>query len=165
MESDVHTPEAYGVYQSVGDTTGPGGILRSMRTVPVFAEFGRAIRRFCPEAWVINYTNPMAVCVRALYDAFPGIKAYGCCHEVFGTQKLLLRVLREETGETAFTREDIQVKSWGLIISLDHRTGADGSTSRTFTGAIKSRHCEVETDVGDVNGGQDAGAGITILVN
>jgi alpha-galactosidase len=73
MESDVHTPEEYGIYQAVGDTVGPGGIVRAMRTVPMFEEIAHAVEQYCPDAWVINYTNPMTVCVKALYSAFPKI--------------------------------------------------------------------------------------------
>ena len=87
MESDVHAPEKYGIYQSVGDTTGPGGLIRALRVVPMFEEIAGAIKEYCPEAWVINYTNPMTVCVKTLYRTFPEIKAFGCCHEVFGTQR------------------------------------------------------------------------------
>ena len=63
MESDVHAPEKYGIYQSVGDTSGPGGIVRAMRTVPMFEAIGLAIKEYAPKAWVINYTNPMTLCV------------------------------------------------------------------------------------------------------
>ena len=62
MASDVHTPEKYGIYQSVGDTAGPGGILRSLHTIPMYVEIAEAIRDYAPDAWVINYTNPMTVC-------------------------------------------------------------------------------------------------------
>jgi len=62
MEVDVHMPERLGIYQSVGDTVGPGGIMRSLRTLPMFAEFAQQIRTFCPDAWVINYTNPKSSC-------------------------------------------------------------------------------------------------------
>ena len=99
MESDVHTPEKYGIYQPVGDSTGPGGIVRAMRTVPMFEEIARYIKEFCPNAWVINYTNPMTLCVKTLYNTFPEIKAFGCCHEVFGTQGLLCRVVEEYLGK------------------------------------------------------------------
>ena len=71
MESDVHTPEKYGIYQPVGDTTGPGGIIRAMRTVPMYEYFAENIKKFCPSAWVINYTNPMTLCVKTLYRVFP----------------------------------------------------------------------------------------------
>ncbi|MBR5731881.1 MAG: alpha-glucosidase/alpha-galactosidase [Lachnospiraceae bacterium] len=96
MESDVHMPERLGIYQSVGDTAGPGGMIRALRTLPMFAEFAEAIRKYCPSAWVINYTNPMSLCVKVLYHVFPGIKAFGCCHEVFGTQELLAGILQRE---------------------------------------------------------------------
>ncbi|MBQ2809930.1 MAG: alpha-glucosidase/alpha-galactosidase [Clostridia bacterium] len=117
MESDVHTPEKYGIYQSVGDTSGPGGIVRAMRTLPMFEEIARYIKEFCPDAWVINYTNPMTLCVKSLYDTFPEIKAFGCCHEVFGTQKLLCRVLEEYLGIKA-TREQIKVNP----VAVNHFT-------------------------------------------
>ena len=98
MRSDVHTPEEYGIWQSVGDTAGPGGILRAMRTVPIYEEFARKIRDICPKAWVLNLTNPMSILVKTLYDVFPGIKAFGCCHEVFHAQDFLTCVLRETKG-------------------------------------------------------------------
>lgn len=113
MRSDVHAPEAYGIYQSVGDTAGPGGVLRAMRTVPIYEEFARAIEANCPDAWVLNLTNPMSACVKALYDTFPGIKAFGCCHEVFHTQDFLCCVLKETRGICA-TREEIYTDASGV---------------------------------------------------
>ncbi|MBR4972215.1 MAG: alpha-glucosidase/alpha-galactosidase [Oscillospiraceae bacterium] len=113
MRSDVHTPEAYGIYQSVGDTVGPGGILRAMRTVPIYEAFARAIETHCPNAWVLNLTNPMSACVKALYDTFPAIKAFGCCHEVFHTQKFLCCVLKELRGIEA-DRTDIYTDASGV---------------------------------------------------
>jgi len=105
MRSDVHAPEKYGVYQPVGDTTGPGGVLRAMRTVPIYEEFARKIREVCPNAWVLNFTNPMSICTKVLYDVFPGIKAFGCCHEVFHTQTFLTKVLKETRGIEVSRRE------------------------------------------------------------
>ena len=118
MESDVHAPEKYGIYQPVGDTTGPGGIIRALRTIPMFEEIGLAIKEFAPDAWVINYTNPMALCVRTLFDVFPEIKAFGCCHEVFGTQKLLARALDDICGIKDVTRTDMSVS----VIGINHFT-------------------------------------------
>lgn len=113
MRSDVHEPERYGIYQSVGDTVGPGGILRAMRTVPIYEGFARVIRDCCPDAWVLNLTNPMSACVKALYDNFPGIKAFGCCHEVFHTQDFLCCVLKELKG-ISVTRRDIYTDACGI---------------------------------------------------
>ena len=114
MRSDVHLPERVGVYQPVGDTVGAGGFMRAMRTIPMFVEIGEAIRDFAPDAWVINYTNPMSLCVRTLYHVFPGIKAFGCCHEVFGTQKLLCAMIRETLGVPDVKRQELYTTVTGI---------------------------------------------------
>ena len=114
MESDVHLPERVGCYQSVGDTAGPGGIVRALRTIPMYVEIAQAIRSFCPDAWVINYTNPMSLCVKTLYYVFPQIKAFGCCYEVFGTQKMLQGIYEEETGDKVEDWHDILVNVTGI---------------------------------------------------
>ena len=118
MESDVHTPEKYGIYQSVGDTMGPGGVIRSLRTIPMMEEIALAVKKYSPDAWVINYTNPMTVCVDTLYKAFPQIKAFGCCHEVFGTQKFLGAVLKEQLGIEDIKREEVKVN----VVGVNHFT-------------------------------------------
>ena len=117
MESDVHTPEKYGIYQSVGDTSGPGGIVRAMRTVPMFEEIGENIKKYAPDAWVINYTNPMTLCVKTLYRVFPEIKAFGCCHEVFGTQSFLAKIVKEKFG-VEVDRHEIKVNP----VAVNHFT-------------------------------------------
>lgn len=118
MESDVHTPEKYGIYQSVGDTTGPGGIVRALRTIPMFQVIARAIEKCCPDAWVINYTNPMTVCVRTLYKTFPKIKAFGCCHEVFGTQSLLAAAYEDAFGGEVSGRREVKIN----VVGVNHFT-------------------------------------------
>ncbi|HOV69208.1 MAG TPA: alpha-glucosidase/alpha-galactosidase, partial [Clostridia bacterium] len=114
MESDVHAPEQFGIYQSVGDTVGPGGYIRALRSIPMFIEIAGAIKQYSPDAWVINYTNPMSICTRALYAAFPGIKAFGCCHEVFGTQGLLAVALNDILGLKIPPREEISINVLGI---------------------------------------------------
>ena len=118
MHSDVHTPEKYGIYQSVGDTTGPGGIIRALRTVPMMEVIAEGVKNYCPNAWVINYTNPMALCVKALYDTFPKIKAFGCCHEVFGVQALIARTVEETLGIKVKDRSEIKTN----VIGVNHFT-------------------------------------------
>lgn len=114
MASDVHAPESHGIFQSVGDTVGPGGVLRAMRTVPLYEQFARAIAKCCPNAWVINLTNPMSICVKTLYDVFPGIKAFGCCHEVFHAQEFLCCVIQEELGVPRPSRKELTVDTCGI---------------------------------------------------
>jgi alpha-galactosidase len=128
MESDVHTPEKYGIYQPVGDTTGPGGIIRALRTIPMMEVIAKAIKEYCPNAWVINYTNPMALCVKALYDTFPEIKAFGCCHEVFGVQKLIARAISEATGEQIPDHKDIKTN----VVGVNHFTWITDAKYRNY---------------------------------
>lgn len=121
METDVHLPEKYGIYQSVGDTVGPGGIVRALRTVPMYRDIARAIRRWAKDTWVISYTNPMSVCVKTLYHVFPEIKALGCCHEVFGTQNLLLEIYKKYGGCQDAVRRDININ----VMGINHFTWLD----------------------------------------
>ena len=121
MEVDVHLPERLNIWQSVGDTAGPGGIIRALRTLPMYVPMAEAIRDCCPDAWVINYTNPMALCVRVLYHVFPQIKAFGCCHEVFNTQTVLANAAAELLGIPAPQRRDIHVN----VLGVNHFTWFD----------------------------------------
>jgi alpha-galactosidase/6-phospho-beta-glucosidase family protein len=121
MHSDVHTPEKYGVYQSVGDTVGPGGAVRALRTIPIYAGFAESIRKYCPDAWVINYTNPMTLCTRTLYETFPQVKAFGCCHEVFGTQEDVAEMLRRFRGIEGVDRGEIHTN----VMGVNHFTWID----------------------------------------
>lgn len=114
MASDVHLPEKYGIYQSVGDTVGPGGVLRAMRTVPIYEYFASEIKRVCPNAWVINFTNPMTICTKTLYDVFSSVKAFGCCHEVFHAQEFLACVVKEELGVPRPDRHEITIDASGV---------------------------------------------------
>lgn len=118
MESDVHLPERLGIWQSVGDTAGPGGMIRALRTIPMFVEIAEAIKQYAPKAWVINYTNPMSLCVKTLYHVFPEIKAFGCCHEVFGTQKVLQGIYEAESGEKVDDWHDVFVN----VVGINHFT-------------------------------------------
>ncbi len=113
METYVHAPEKWGVYQTVGDTTGPSGIFRSLIMMPIYAEFAEKIKRFAPNAWVINFTNPMTMCVQMLYHVYPEIRAFGNCHEVFHVQMILAKALKEIKGIEA-TRHEILINPQGI---------------------------------------------------
>ena len=74
---DLDIPEKYGIYQSVGDTVGPGGLSRALRNVPVMVGIAQAMERVCPNAWMLNLTNPMTVLTRVV-GLTRGIKAWAC---------------------------------------------------------------------------------------
>ena len=111
---DLELPEEYGILQSVGDTTGPGGLMRARRAIPLFIDFARAIEKNCPDAWVINYTNPMTLCTSALYKGYPGIKALGCCHEVFHTESYIAAFIAEKREIETPDRREIDIDVSGL---------------------------------------------------
>jgi len=92
----------------------------------MIAEIAAAIRDYAPDAWVINYTNPMSLCVRTLYHVFPKIKAFGCCHEVFGTQMVLKGIAELALGVSDIPRQDIHVN----VLGLNHFTWFDRATYR-----------------------------------
>ncbi|MFP4106131.1 MAG: alpha-glucosidase/alpha-galactosidase [Phycisphaerae bacterium] len=122
--NDLDITLKHGVIHTVGDTVGPAGISRALRAVPIFEEFAREIMFHCPEAWVINYTNPMTLCTAALYAVEPHIKAFGCCHEVFGTQGWLAMMVREHRGIEGVVRQDIKID----VSGLNHFTFFTGAT-------------------------------------
>ncbi|SEW31198.1 family 4 glycosyl hydrolase [Natrinema salifodinae] len=112
---DIDLPKRYGIHQPVADTVGPGGTLRAMRAIPQYREIAATVRERCPDAWVINYTNPMTVCTRTLYEEFPEIKAIGLCHEVFQLQELFAEIAERHLEEADdVNREEIHVNVKGI---------------------------------------------------
>ncbi len=83
MRADIEIPEKYGIYQSVGDTVGPGGLARALRNIPIVVDIASKMESICPNAWFLNYTNPMTTLCRAVTRE-TGIKTVGLCHEYFG---------------------------------------------------------------------------------
>ena len=81
MAVDLDVPARYGIRQSVGDTVGPGGVNRALRNVPVLASIARDMQEVCPDAWLLNITNPMSALTRTVTAVSP-IKVMGLCHEV-----------------------------------------------------------------------------------
>ena len=78
---DFEIPKKYGLRQTIGDTMGIGGIFRTLRTLPVMLEFAREMEEVCPNAWLLNYTNPMAMLTMGVLKA-TSIKTVGLCHSV-----------------------------------------------------------------------------------
>lgn len=94
MRPDLEIPAKYGIKQSVGDTTGPGGLARALRNIPVVAEIGRKVMEVCPNALFLNYTNPMTVLTRTL--AMQGVKVVGLCHEWIGVREKLAQIFNTQ---------------------------------------------------------------------
>ena len=102
MVHDIEIPARYGIMQSVGDTVGPGGISRSLRNIPVLLRVAREMEELCPDAWMLNLTNPMTTLCRTVTRE-TGIRTAGLCHELTITHfylSLLLDVPFFDIGMT-----------------------------------------------------------------
>lgn len=126
MKWDLELPMRYGIFQPVGDTVGPGGTVRGFRSARIYQTFADSIEQYCPSAWVFNFTNPMSVCTRTLHKIFPGIKAFGCCHEVFGTQGFLGGLYAKKFKTEVPRREEIRVN----VMGINHFTWIDRAECR-----------------------------------
>jgi len=89
VRHDNDIPLKYGIDQCIGDTVGPGGLFKGLRTIPVFLEILQDVQELCPRALVLNYTNPMSTLCLAAGRTFPQINLVGLCHSVQGTSHLL----------------------------------------------------------------------------
>ncbi len=108
---DFEIPKKYGLRQTIADTLGIGGIFRSLRTIPVMMEFARDIEEVCPDAWMLNYTNPMAMIAGAMLES-TGVKTVGLCHSVQGCASYLVRKLGME--------DDVRALRW-KIAGINHQ--------------------------------------------
>ena len=107
---DVEIPRAYGVDQTVGDTLGPGGVFRGLRTVEALREVAEAMLEICPEARLLNYANPMSINCWAIERL--GVRIVGLCHSVQGTSELLARELGVPYEEVTFECAGVNHTAW-----------------------------------------------------
>jgi alpha-galactosidase len=122
MAIDLEIPERYGIYQSVGDTVGPGGLSRALRNVPVLVGIARAMERRCPDAWMLNLTNPLTVLTRVV-TMTTRIKAMGLCHELFGVRGGLIRVFGGSPSDFEMRVAGINHLIWLLDMTIRGRDG------------------------------------------
>ena len=108
---DIEIPKKYGVDTNIGDTRGPSGIFRALRTIPVMLDIVRDMERYCPDATLLNYTNPMAMLCRAMQrESF--IRLTGLCHSVQGTAMMLARWIGAPMEEITYTCAGINHQAW-----------------------------------------------------
>jgi alpha-galactosidase len=98
---DIEIPQQYGVEQCVGDTLGPGGVFRALRTIPVLIDICSEIDQFAPDALLLNYVNPMAANCWAI-AAGAGLPHVGLCHSVQGTSELLAEWIKTPYDDVIF---------------------------------------------------------------
>ncbi len=108
---DIEVPKKYGVDTNVGDTRGPSGIFRALRTIPVMVSICKDMERYCPEAILLNYTNPMAMLCRAMQRE-SGIRVTGLCHSVQGTAHMLADWIGAPRDEITYVCAGINHQAW-----------------------------------------------------
>ena len=115
---DIEIPEKYGVDINIGDTRGPSGIFRALRTIPVMLDIAHDMERYCPDATMLNYTNPMAMLCRAMQRETK-IRLTGLCHSVQGTAMMLADWIGAPYDEITYTCAGINHMAWYL--KLEHK--------------------------------------------
>lgn len=109
---DLEIPAKHGLRQTIGDTTGVGGVFRGLRTFPVISEIARDVRDLCPEAWVLNYTNPMTLNIWWWSVVAPEIKVVGLCHSVYWTAYGLNELIGVPFEGTEYSAAGINHQAW-----------------------------------------------------
>jgi len=100
---DFDIPARYGLRQTIGDTLGIGGIFRGLRTIPVIVALARDMLRCCPDAYLLNYANPMAMLPWAVYEGTEFSRVFGLCHSVRDTHAFLAGLVRLNPADISFT--------------------------------------------------------------
>ncbi len=113
IQKDIEIGRRYGIDQAVGDTLGPGGVMRAVRTIPVLLDICADMAELCPQALLINYSNPMAMNCWAISRATK-IKAVGLCHSVQHTSHLLAEFVGLPYEEMAYWVAGINHQAWFL---------------------------------------------------
>ncbi|MFC1413242.1 alpha-glucosidase/alpha-galactosidase [Streptacidiphilus sp. N1-12] len=117
--TDFDVPQTYGLRQTVGDTLGIGGIFRALRTFPLLRGLAEDIAEVCPDAWLLNYTNPMAMNLQYLAAIAPRVKAVGLCHSVFWTVHDLCAIVGVPHEEVDVVSAGVNHQGW--ILRWEHR--------------------------------------------
>jgi alpha-galactosidase len=112
--TDFEVPARHGVRQTIADTLGVGGVFRGLRTFGVLDAIAADMREACPDAWLLNYTNPMAMNLQYLGEQFPDLKVLGLCHSVFWTVHDLCELIGVPMDDVRFHSAGVNHQAWVL---------------------------------------------------
>ncbi|MEV0663960.1 alpha-glucosidase/alpha-galactosidase [Actinomadura luteofluorescens] len=155
---DFEVPARYGLRQTIGDTLGIGGIFRALRTIPVMVALGRDLAELAPHALLLNYTNPMSMVPRAVYEGTPFRNVVGICHSVRDTEARLARLVGVPEEEIGFVTAGVNHQAFVLRFErhgedlyprLAEAIEADPALRRTVRAEIFTRfgHFPTESSV------------------
>jgi len=121
---DFEIPKKYGLRQTIADTLGIGGIMRALRTIPVMEAFARDMEEVCPDAWLLNYTNPMAM-LTGYMQRYTKVKTVGLCHSVQVCSENLLKALGMEDKLDGRKELIAGINHMGWLLSIADKDGND----------------------------------------
>lgn len=121
---DFEIPKKFGLRQTIADTLGIGGIMRALRTIPVLDDFAKDMREVCPNAWFLNYTNPMAM-LSGFMQRYTGIKTIGLCHSVQVCSEGLLKGLGMEDKLEGRKELIAGINHMGWLLEISDKDGND----------------------------------------
>jgi alpha-galactosidase len=142
---DFDIPKKYGLRQTIADTLGIGGIMRALRTIPVMEDFARDIEAVCPEAWFLNYSNPMAM-LTGFMQRYTGVKTVGLCHSVQICSEGLLKALGMEDSLEGRIEKIAGINHMAWLLEIRDRQGNDLYPEIKKRAAEKNRnekHCDM----------------------
>ncbi|HON73898.1 MAG: alpha-glucosidase/alpha-galactosidase [Candidatus Lutibacillus vidarii] len=111
---DFEVPARFGLRQTIGDTLGVGGVYRALRTFPVLRDIAADMAAVCPDAWLLNYTNPMAMNVWWLAEVAPALRSVGLCHSVYWTVDGLCDIIGVPVAEVDYRAAGVNHQAWLL---------------------------------------------------
>ena len=121
---DFEVPKKYGLRQTIADTLGIGGIMRGLRTIPVLKDFADDMEEVCPDAWFLNYTNPMAI-LTGYMQRYTKIKTIGLCHSVQSCSRDLLNKLGMEDKLDGRKELIAGINHMGWLLEIEDKDGND----------------------------------------
>ena len=121
---DFEIPKKYGLRQTIGDTLGIGGIFRALRTINVMKDFAKDIEEVCPDAWLLNYTNPMAI-ITGYMQRYTGVKTIGLCHSVQVCAKELLKGVGMEDKIDGHREKIAGINHMAWLLEITDKDGND----------------------------------------
>jgi len=122
--ADFEIPKKYGLRQTIGDTLGIGGIMRALRTIPVLEHYARVMEKACPNAWFLNYTNPMAM-LTGFMQRYTGVKTVGLCHSVQVCSLHLLESLDMKDKLEGRSELIAGINHMGWLLEIRDKNGTD----------------------------------------
>jgi alpha-galactosidase len=120
--ADFDIPARYGVRQTIGDTLGIGGIFRGLRTIPVTTALARDMHEVCPDAYLLSYSNPMAMLPWAVYAGTPFSRVFGLCHSVRDTQAFLTGLVGADPDRVRFVTAGFNHQAFVLRFEQDGKS-------------------------------------------